>query len=562
MPPLNTLFSATALPPSVQSLQAQQQRSATAMPATDSYGTGIAQPGPSAPPPPPTPSEPVAADAFIFQKPFSPTPNPVSLDGLQLKSSIVGRLLGKHRVAGMPATELAVVLGRNASETSDQRVAMFANLYNALGDEGQERLLSLAKRGVLSNDTAENNHSTLYQCYALLNTPRAEGLDAQRLLEELVFHLDKPTSITQQMTPISQQSAQLMLAAGTQEQQVLPNGKTIGHALNWASVHPEISHSCVAASVMVYMAEKTPSELARHVQELTSPQLAFYETVKWQDIASTRDEALETLKALRAPYQQLNADTFRLRVDMSPTAHVRTYNDNHARSVNLNVPSNPFSPRTRTSVETAYQSALLYLGSQHTFSAANDGRILNGQFRYGLTDAEKTVMESIVKDNGGVAQVNYQITAGLNDVPAEQNNTPYLYGYTRTFQQTTQDILNALGQKEFVIAGISYPDDEGAIPGGHEFTITSAYVDPNTNDLMFVTIDTDDAMDTPVPVAARTLIPEIHHLGMPKKLGETINKEIEALPNGYFVPNRMDAQQFDPIPVTHKPIPPDVFIPE
>jgi hypothetical protein len=177
----------------------------------------------------------------------------------------------------------------------------------------------------------------------------------------------------------------------------------------------------------------------------------------------------------------------------------------------------------------------------------------------GLTEMEKTLLETIIKDNGGISSVTYQVVAGkANPRPGEEIQS-FLYGYTRTFEQMTADMVEALKMGEFVIIGITDTDYTGAIVGGHEITITGAFVD-KAGEIQFVVVDSDDDIPNPVVRSARELIPRIHHAGLPNKLADNIRKEMEQV-EGYFVPGKEDRAQFSPIERLNEPLPAEMMAP-
>ncbi len=447
---------------------------------------------------------------------------------------------------------------RASGEGVFERVFMYRALKKALNREGNKQLKGLLKSGALTENGAENGHSTLYHLYAILTTQRAQGLDNRKVLAQTVRLLNKPYLITQKFAPLSEKSSKELLrvrntdtAQGLNRAGVMP----VVQPLSWQDIDVKNSATCVSSSVMYYMADKNPSELTRHLNELTSPMLAFQEKAKLEEISpQDPSRAYEILDAYKIKYKRSGPDEVTVKVELPPAGVVRM----------INAAQNGGKGGARTGIESAYQSALSFMATARSYDPATDDQASEyGDERSpGLTEEQKTIMETIIKDNGGVSSVTYQVAAGKGNPAAHEQGLPFLYGYTRTFEQTTQDIIDALNQGEFVIIGITDTDQSGAIIGGHEITITSAFADPRDGEIKFMVVDSDDDIPTPVVRSARDLIPRIHHAGMPLKLAQKIQAEIEQTP-GYFVPSPEDQAHFNPISRTQDPLPPDAFgVPE
>ncbi len=441
-----------------------------------------------------------------------------------------------------------------AGEKRMDRIKMYTALHKSLNAEGRDHLASLLKEGVLNDTDTDDAHSTLYHLYSILTTKRGRGLDQDKLLFEAVRILNKPYLITQKFAPLSENVAQEMLAlrnnANKSNLHPVKYSPTGARPLTWNDINVDNSATCVSSSVMYYMADKKPGELARHLNELTSPMQAFYERVRLDELSpEDPSQATDILKAQDIQYKMSGPGEVMVKVELPDAGLLRTRNSNNS-SVQTNV---------RTGVEAAYQSSLTYL-STRSYDPATDLRDSGtpGEGSKGLTELEKTLMETIVKDNGGVASVTYQVVAGKKEPQPGEEGLPFLYGYTRTFEQTATDIIDALKMGEFVIIGITDTAADGSIAGGHEITITSAFVDPKDGGLKFVVADSDDDIPTPVIREAGELIPKIHHAGMPLSLARTIIDETEKIP-GYFIPEEADLDTFMPIDLINEPLPKDAF---
>ncbi len=411
-------------------------------------------------------------------------------------------------------------------------VKMFSQLNKALGPSSQQQLQTLLQQGVLTQQKADDGHSALYQLYGILTTPRAQGYDNRTLLQETIQVLAKPYSISQRFAPITPHAAQALLGA---HQSSVMYGGINAPAIKPQDLHVENSATCVASSVMYYMADKEPADLARHINELTSPLNAFFEKARFDEISPDNPaDALNILNSHQISYSHSGPGEVLVKVENPPTGVVRA----------ITSQGNPSHKNYRNAIGAAYQSAITYLAT-HSYNPATDLRDSDvpGETSKGLTEAEKTLMEAIVKNNGSFQSVTYQaVSSKANPAPGEENNS-YLFGYNRPFEKTTQDILQALQLNEPVIIGTTDTDETGAIVAGHEITITGAYTDPKDHQLKFVVADSDDDVAGPVVKSARELIPTIHHAGLPVALARQVNREIQTNA-GYLVPDQRDQMNF------------------
>lgn len=433
-----------------------------------------------------------------------------------------------------------------ANEDPTQQVKMYAVLHKSLNSKGKRQLKALLSEGVLSTADTDNQHTTLYQLYSMLTTPRSPGYDAKSLVQEAVGILHQPYTITQKFEPLSENAAQQLLDNQNNNWQAYPQNPQ--KQLTFSDLNVDNSATCVSSSVMYYMADKKPGELARHLNELTSPLNAFHEKVKLSELSPDNpQQAFEILKQHHIPYYVSGPDEVTVKIDNPPAGIIRAMDSQDV----------PTGGRYRNALEAAYQSALTHLATS-SYDPATDLRDseVPGETSKGLTEDEKTLMETIIKDNGGVQSITYQVVNGkANPQPGEEGNA-YLYGYTRSFNQTANDMLASLKMGEPIIIGITDTDADGSIVGGHEITITGATTDPKTGELKFVVADSDDDVPSLVVRSARELIPRIHHAGMPLKIAQQINQEITTN-NGYLVPDDTDAAQFQLMARQTGPFPQD-----
>ncbi len=433
------------------------------------------------------------------------------------------------------------------------RIKMYRDIRASLNRKGRKELSALLKSNVLSDNSAENGHSTLFQLYSILKTRRTPGLKNEKILEEVIKILNRPYTITQKFAPLSEIAAQQILQVRNNPLPLNRTGVTPAvRPLGWNDIKVKNSATCVSSSVMYYMADKSPSELARHLNEITSPMQAFYEKAKLSEISpSDPQQAFAILDQAKIKYTRTeNPDELMIKVELPPAGYIRTVNASNRRK----------KGEARSGVEAAYQSALSFMATRRTYDPATDYRDseIPGEMSKGLTEQEKTLMETIIKDNGGVMSITYQLATGKTNPQPDEEGLPFLYGYTRSFEQTTADIAESIKMDEPVTIGITDTDNNGAIVGGHEITITTVFVDEKDGEIKFKVVDSDDTIPTPVVRSARELIPRIHHAGMPLKLAQRIQTEIDKN-TGYFIPTASDQTFYNPIQRTQDPLPADAF---
>ncbi len=431
------------------------------------------------------------------------------------------------------------------------RIKMYREVRAGLDRKSRRQLDDLLTSGVLMDMSAENGHSTLHQLYATLKTKRASGLENKKILSEVVGLLNKPYTITQKFSKLSENAAKQILQVrnsptGLNRTGVIP----VVQPLNWSDIDVKNSATCVSASIMYYMAEKSPGELARQLNELTSPMRAFYEKAQLSEISpNVPEKAFEILDEAQIKYSRSGSNDVLVKVELPPAGYIRTVNASNHKG----------KAEARTGVEAAYQSALSFMATRRTYDPATDYRDseIPGEMSKGLTEQEKTLMETIIKDNGGVMSITYQLAAGKSEPGPGEEGLPFLYGYTRTFEQTTADIMEVLKHDEFVTIGITDTDQSGAIVGGHEITLVGIDLD-DKGEIIFKVADSDDRIRRPVIRTARELIPRIHHAGMPLKIAQQIQADIETN-QGYFVPTADDQTFYNPINRTMEALPADAF---
>jgi hypothetical protein len=426
-------------------------------------------------------------------------------------------------------------LGINASrqETFGTRIAMYKALRKNLSRRGRSHLYQQLVQGRLTDTRTDDKRSTLSHLYSIMTTPRAQGINSKLILEETLRLMSEPQTITQKFGTLKQQSLQQMMNFYNSGY-----GPQLAQPVDMNTLRVTTSATCVASSVMYYMANRNPGEFARHISELTSPRQAFFEKA-WLNEISPEDpsQAAQKLNDYGIPAAAVpgtNGALYWVKVELPYSGMVRALNQQDRRDKG-----------SRSVVEAVYQAALTHLVVR-SYDPGLDMRVNpDGTLdpAKGLEEDRKTLMESIIKDNGGVMSVTYQFTA------ASRDNQPYLMGYYRNFEQTTRDLMQAIDMGEDVIIGITDTDTTGSTAGrinmGHEITVTGYERDKKTGEIYFIVADSDDDKPKLVKRAASEVVPKIHHAGFPVKLAQKIWGEINGrLDNQYLVPGPEDGTKY------------------
>lgn len=350
-----------------------------------------------------------------------------------------------------------------------------------LGKETQILLKRLETKGILSNNDSNDGSTVLENLYKIATVPRLRGLSQTQILTDVIKALDNPSSITQKFGDIPTQVAgEISQETGEQFPQ---------QALN------VVSSSCVVASMEFNLASKTPAEFVRFAEGLSGKTYSVDKNIKLSAIADGTISALWQLREFNTEHT-LNSNWEDVNVKIKP--------DRNA-IVRARVQASFKDPGERSCVDALIQSALLNLGSQHTYDALTDER--TGKFNAdnaGLTDLEKTFVENIVFGKPKISVVYQTI---------DENS--YFTGYNCELSEMKQHILKSLQAGENVIIGYTHIDENKKINGGHEITIT-AYKEDEQGNGIFVCNDTDDNIDKQIEIKEQELLPLIHHAGISK----------------------------------------------
>lgn len=343
----------------------------------------------------------------------------------------------------------------------------------------QATLKKLEQKGILTNSNSNDGSTVLENLYKIATEPRIMGLSDSLILSEVIKALDNPASITQKFGDIPTEVATKISQETGKE---FPN-----QALN------VISSSCVVASMEYNLASKNPAEFVRFAEGLSGKDYSVNKNIKMSAISDGTVSGLWHLREFNTEHTVSNNwedVTVKLKPDRNAIVRAR-------------VQSSYKDPDERSCVDVLIQSALLNLGSQHTYDALTDER--TGKFnadKAGLTDFEKNFVENVVFGKPKISVV-YQV---LDD-------SGKLTGYNCELSEMKQHILKSLELGENVIIGYTHIDENNQVNGGHEITVTGYRQDSNGNGY-FICNDTDDNLDKLIEISEAKLLPLIHHAGI------------------------------------------------
>lgn len=350
-----------------------------------------------------------------------------------------------------------------------------------LDKTSQAALKRLEQRGILTDNNSNDGSTVLDNLYKIATEPRLMGLSDKQILAEVIKALDNPASITQKFGDIPENVANEI---SQETGEAFPE-----QALN------VVSSSCVVASMEFNLASKTPAEFVRFAEGLSGKQYSVDKNIKMSAIADGTVSGLWHLREFNTEHSiSNNWEDVSIKIKPDRNAIVRA-----------RVQSSYKDPNERSCVDALIQSALLNLGSQHTYDALTDER--TGKFnadKAGLTDFEKNFVENVVFGKPKISVV-YQVL--------DENG--YLTGYNCELSEMKQHILKSLEAGENVIIGYTHMDENKKVDGGHEITITDYKQDEQGNGI-FVCNDTDDNIDKQIEVKEEQLLPLIHHAGISK----------------------------------------------
>ncbi len=365
---------------------------------------------------------------------------------------------------------------------------------SAVLDKKDKKLLKLAlQSGLLLRNDAEDKTTVLDNLHKIITTPRVKGLDADKIVKNVLETLVNPSIITQRFGDIPDVIMPKIIDYMTGD-----STDTRERTLKEEEFNELYSGCCVAASVEFNMAHRSPAEFARFAERLTSPAMEVKKTINLERLSKNTLDAVWLLNAFEVPYELngINQATLTLRPDKEAIIRARIQN-------------NYRDPYERNSVDVMMQSMLMQLGTEQTYSSLLDKR--GGKFSRedkGLIDFEKTFIESIA-ENKDTTSVVYQVV--------DENQR--VVGQEADYQTIKSQILEALDMGVNIIIGYIITDAAGVIENAHEITIIGAR-QTSTGETVFICNDTDDDIPFPIEYSETYLIPKIHHAGLPTPIAE------------------------------------------
>lgn len=375
--------------------------------------------------------------------------------------------------------------GVNTSLSTEETRQKYNDVSSKLEPETRVVLNKLLKAGVLLNNDSNDGSTVLDNLHKIVTEPRIKGLDSSKIATEAIEAIANPGTITQTFGDIPENVAQAVYRhpeLGVRSKSELDVG--------------EYSSSCVATSIEYNLAQKHPAEFVRMAAGLSSENYSVTKDLPLSTIAENKEDAMWLLDKFNLPYEANGDDSVKVKIQPDRNAIIRA-----------RVQTSYRDPGERSTVDVLMQSALMNVGSQHTYNALNDRRqagIFNPSDA-GLSEFEKNFTEEIATGQQRTA-VTYQI---LDD-------TGRITGHTCDMQTMANQFITALQSGENVIVGCVDTNSEGQVINGHEITITDAMTTPN-GDLVFACNDTADGSDEPTYVLAQNLLEKVHHAGLPQE---------------------------------------------
>ncbi|MBQ7287318.1 MAG: hypothetical protein IJW73_06120 [Candidatus Gastranaerophilales bacterium] len=417
----------------------------------------------------------------------------------------------KQTVVNQPSTTLS-------AKDNEKYVALASFLQNAPispnseGVSATKQLDILLKNGKLLAKSSHDNSTVLDNLYQIATTDRAYNLDKTVLLTSTLDLLCNPRYVTQTFGDIPQDIQKTIV-------EKLPQGDETKQ--NPEKMNVYASGTCAAASIEVTMADKYPAEFARWVNGLSSTKKSVDLHVNLKSISKSPLEAISILNLLEAHQGKFNYSKADVKVGIDEKAFARAF-----------VQSKYWNKGERNVADVLIQSAIMGLGSQHTYNALTDVRA--GRFSsnpQGLIELEKTFVESLIK--------NKEITSLIyHNIDENQN----LIGYNCSLDKISKHLTDTIDQGDNVILGYILTNETAGVSSqpsynpvsdgpknrvinGHEITVIDYYKDEKGK-TVFVCVDTDDNSPELVQYSADWLLPKVHHAGYPAHIVAADEKDI------------------------------------
>ncbi len=403
---------------------------------------------------------------------------------------------------------------------SNDEKSKYNDLQKVLDKHGRKDLDLLLKNGVLLNADSTNNSTVLDNLYNILTTERAEGLNAQSLVKDVVTILANPCVITQQFGDIPVNLKNSVLDTYVAEKNI-PKSDT--KAMRNAENDINVAHSgtCVAASIEFNLAKKAPAEFARFAEGLSSKNVQVEKEIHLNKLADNTLDAVWLLNAFEVPYEMNDFNKAKLTFKPDKNAIIRA-----------KIQTSDKDNGERSPIDVLMQSTFMQVGSQQSYDSLTDKR--TGKFNQndkGLIEFEKTFTESVVEDKNKIS-VTYQTV----------DENARLVGYETDMNTLKRHLTTALDAGENVILGYTQTDNNNIIINGHEITVMG-YKKNSNGKLTFICNDTDDNLSKPVEYSEDYLLPKIHHAALPQSVVAGDVKLVENWVEGLKTYNEMKKEK-------------------
>lgn len=370
-------------------------------------------------------------------------------------------------------------------------------LSETIKSEDGKILLNYAhEKGILLNNDSEDKSTVLDNLYKIATEKRADGLDSEVLIKDLLITLAYPYAITQKFGNIPNEIREQVIKKASDT-----DAKTID---------VKNSSCCVAASIEFSLAKSKPAEFARMAEGISSPKMATQKTIDLNILDNNQDKAKNILNLFNIPYKMEGANKACVTISPDKNAILRS-----------NIQTIDRDAFERSPLDVLMQSTIMNIGSQQTYNTLNDKRKITdlSSNDTGLTSLEKTFAESIMTNTKRVSLI-FQKLEEIKDKDTVNNR---LVGYNTSNNAIKRALLNTLGQGDNVIIGCTFLDENNIIQGGHEITVTGAKITPERK-LIFICNDTDNNSMYPTEIHEDILIPSIHHLNVPADVANEDDK--------------------------------------
>ncbi len=388
---------------------------------------------------------------------------------------------------------------RTSLSTKEEK-AQYKHLTKHLDKEGKKALNYALKTGKLLSNNSNDKTTTLENLYKLSTTQRAEGMNPDILLNHTIKTIANPHLITQRFGNIPDEHKREVIDLITKGDKNLIERKLAEYELD-----DMFSGCCVAASEEFNLATRQPAEFARFAEGLTSPKKSVQKEIKLDSLSDKTLDAIWLLNAFEIPYEAKDFKTAKITLAPDKNAYIREQ-----------IQENYQDRLERSPIDVLFQSTFMNVGSQQSYDTLTDKR--GGKFSNddrGLIDFEKTFMETVVEDKS-ITSVTYQ----------KVDDNQRVIGYEADYNTVKDQLLETLSKGNNIIIGYTMTDENNVINGGHEITITASRTDENGN-LYFICNDTDDDNPAPVEYLATSLIPNIHHAGIPTDIADKTMQQTE-----------------------------------